>query len=467
MKNLNPVSFDAENGAQDVDSVKDSIIRAMEEVYPVVPEQITPGFAAARESLNSLAFVWDASKNLDFTRFYQKNGSKITRGLKGVLLKMFLKPYVEKGFAEFCKRIGDLYIEIVVSASIQKPYFTIHSSAKYGSDDSGSCFRTGGENESNGKLIDGSPSTGVLCIGTPETSRYAPGRMILFIKTETEAHLLNQYTTDGRSGLPYSLFVRALERLSGAKISFRKVDSEGPERGFLPVYTNNGNIVCTATEGNFLSMTDSPGVFACPECGGKFTHKTGYFNESGSAHYVGCSEACTEDQGSVRCSDCGGRVHDDDSYSDDNGNPYCEGCYNDRFAYCDSCETSVDNDDMRDVHDERGRDAMVCRDCRDAHYTECNKCGEFFHNDVTLITAVDTEMRFCDGCGESLPCCDNCGDVFEDKGELDSDGNCATCHVEPEEEEDAPLQPQEVCSCGRAKPCPDSLLMDSCGKVAP
>lgn len=449
MKSSNPIEFNAENGAQDVGRITTAIKEIINSVYADADR--TPEFEG---SFRGTVFC-DASTDLDFTHFYQKNGSKITRGLRGVLLKMFLKPNVEQGFSEFCKRIGDLYIEIVVTASIVKPYFSDRGTGNYGMDDKSSCFREGGQNECNGKFIDFSPSTGVLCIGTPDSSRYAPGRMILWIKTETEAHLLNQYTTDGRSGLPYSLFVRALERLSGTKITFKHVEEKGHRKGFLPVYTNNGNIVCTATEGNFLSLfepilsgenpalqTDSPGKFHCPECERSFTFNGGYYSNDGSNYLIGCSDDCA-DVNRERCDDCNCVVDEDDRYFDEEGTVFCQDCYDSRFSYCEECENAVPNDSMVPVHDSRGCEEFVCESCRDRHYAECWECGDYHPND-SLVSSADTNNDFCPSCAENLAQCQGCDDLYKNVNKLDEDGNCKDCHVDPEpeeEEEDIEMRP--------------------------
>lgn len=448
MKPIEPVTFKTENGAEDPVENKRKVRNVLLDVYKEgmrfdmeSPNELqTPAIQANPSDASS---IWEHC-TLDFTKFYQDNGSKITKGLKSILLKLFIKKYAEEHFAEFCKRVGELYIEVDITASIVKPYFTDRETRLYGSDDGSSCFRPGGCNESNGVFIDKSNCTGVICLAPPEGSRYAPGRMILFVKSGTEAHLLNQYTTNGRTSLPYSIFVRALEHLSGTKIRFHKVDSSGPDSGFLPVYTNSGNVVCTAIEGTFGTLTDHPGRFSCPACGDHFTLSTGSFEESGSDHLIGCCPDCYETDSSC-CSSCGERLSEDDCYHSPGGEDYCESCHHDRYSFCECCSEDVDSDDMCTVHDERGREIYMCTHCRrnSGDFFECEKCGDWFHNN-TRTRAEDTDSVYCEDCaGEVLSSCSDCDLGFEELTEIDGEYYCTDCkdsHKPEEEEEEEPAE---------------------------
>jgi hypothetical protein len=47
---------------------------------------------------------------------------------------------------------------------------------------------------------------------------------------------------------------------------------------------------------------------------------------------------------------CDSVVDKDDCRSDDNGNVYCESCWNDKFSYCEECDSECEANDMVTMH---------------------------------------------------------------------------------------------------------------------
>lgn len=101
------------------------------------------------------------------------------------------------------------------------------------------------------------------------------------------------------------------------------------------------------------------------------------------------------------CEDCGCFISEEDAtfVTNNHGNDYpvCEDCLsNGDYFYCEDCDNWYDNSvDQYLTHDDR----TICSDCRYEDYTECNQCGELYHNDDT---------NYCDDCDEYF--CDDCYD---------------------------------------------------------
>jgi hypothetical protein len=375
--------------------------------------------------------IWKRVTALNCDRFYMENGAKVTRPLKTLLIDTFGKDSVTLLFAEFCKRVGNVYARVTATAELRDTYFTDDDSGTFG--DNNSCFLDGGCNELNGRFIDESPSTGVITV-TPEEKKYSAGRMIVWFVNPTTAHLINRYgSCSGQRELPLSIFVRALEVLTKTNISWRRESAET-----LPVYLNNSPVICTATQGTTFDSVVADYRFKCPACHIFYTPDTGVRSTHGTQHYMACSHSCledthVEDDDSITCEDCGREGIDRDDAYVVHDNYYCRNCYEDNYFYCEHCSTDCDQGSSVTVHNARGHEETVCEDCADADYFRCNHCDGYFHNDNGITT--DDGETYCEGCAsDHVMTCEKCGIVSDDLDDFDEDSCCPGCHVEDEEE---------------------------------
>jgi hypothetical protein len=91
------------------------------------------------------------------------------------------------------------------------------------------------------------------------------------------------------------------------------------------------------------------------------------------------------------CHNCGAGLTEDTLYSTDDG-LYCECCYDEMFAHCYDCGTTVFRDDAYLTNDSR----EVCPECRADNYTVCDDCGELFAD--SEVTEGNDGKCYCDDC---------------------------------------------------------------------
>lgn len=106
-----------------------------------------------------------------------------------------------------------------------------------------------------------------------------------------------------------------------------------------------------------------------------------------------------------QCDECGQYyTHTHNAYGS-NGSRcnVCENCYNEMYWHCKDCEEDYNCHYTTVVFDADGCDHIVCNDCRDDHYTKCNHCGWYYHNNCIV-----------DGL---------CPDCFETSRVYDKEGN--------------------------------------------
>lgn len=110
------------------------------------------------------------------------------------------------------------------------------------------------------------------------------------------------------------------------------------------------------------------------------------------------------------CCDCG-YAFDEDELVEINGGLYCEECRDERFCYCEGCDSYVNNDDVVEVHGER-RSTYMCESCARECAAQCQDCGDWFDND--LLTTVNDDLDYCSDCFDELTIytCDDCGDYY-------------------------------------------------------
>lgn len=108
---------------------------------------------------------------------------------------------------------------------------------------------------------------------------------------------------------------------------------------------------------------------------------------------------------------------------------YCDGCLSDddEENYCEHCENYT-SEELYEVHDSRGRTLMVCEDCRNSHYTQCEDCDEWYPNDSVYSTANGRYV--CDDCRENYSYCEECDELYcDDDMYLVHDENGIECRV--------------------------------------
>lgn len=88
---------------------------------------------------------------------------------------------------------------------------------------------------------------------------------------------------------------------------------------------------------------------------------------------------------------------------------YCKDCEPGR-NYCEECEEYVRGETF-EVHDGHGHTLMVCEDCRDEHYTYCERCREYWPND--MVSSTGDGDNVCDSCrDEYYEECEECGELY-------------------------------------------------------
>jgi hypothetical protein len=165
-----------------------------------------------------------------------------------------------------------------------------------------------------------------------------------------------------------------------------------------------------------------------------------------------------DDKGQLVCSDCGKDVHhcvscggaigEDDYRTDENGETWCQSCHDEAFCCCEICENYCRADDVQSANNQ-----SVCDSCLSDHFTKCNGCDEYFMDPDSrrrrrgngggcCTEACDGEM-YCDNCrSEDFSSCRKCEEEFAND-DLNSDGICAEC-VKNKEEEDKAREAEEA-----------------------
>jgi hypothetical protein len=368
---------------------------------------------------NISKIIWKSLLELECDHFYTSTNSKITRPLKKLLETTFGKEVVAVYFAEFCKRVGNIYAQVHATTSLRNTYFSDADAGNWG--DGGSCFLQGGCNRIHGRFINASPCTGVITIN-PIDDRYAKGRMIVWFKDSHTAHLINKYSQSRGRELPHNVFVRALEALTDTQLSYHRPDRYTT----LPVYINNSPVICTTTNDTDFDHIIKSYKFKCHEC-------SELYISGPNAEYL-CNDCLEENDDRAICDNCGERIGPDDTFGF-NDYVYCETCYSDIVFYCECCSEDCSRDDAVAVVDSRGRDdGIVCSACAEDNYYECNQCNCFARANDTIST--DDGTSYCNHCAaEQTQTCGKCGICSDDLDDFDDDGNCGECHEEEEEEE--------------------------------
>jgi len=413
------ITIKAENGGGHRNQVDQTIWT----VYSLLPDYNTP-YERDLELHRLRTWIKDSldTSDIDFRTFYQSNNAKITRPLKTILEATLGKTVVALKFADFCREIGTLYSSFTCEAKFIKPYFTEREpTADYG--DAGSCFRPGGCNEQNGRMIDGSPCMSILTITPMDTEKYARGRMVIQVLDDTHVLLTNRYSEYNKIEIPTNIYVRALEAFCNAEITFKK--EHHPEE--TNIFYNNTPWIGRCTEGNFDNLTLDYRII-CSVCGTLFVPSDGFTDSDGPCVHC-CSEECRDEAAENRyeCFECGARLHEDDMFYVEDEH-YCEGCYNEYCFRCEHCDEYFRQQYSRMAyqvgHHGRMMEVTVCEYCADNHYSVCEECGELV--DSGNMNEVEDDW-YCPACVEQVTNdCEECGERFHED-HLNTKGYCDEC----------------------------------------
>lgn len=125
------------------------------------------------------------------------------------------------------------------------------------------------------------------------------------------------------------------------------------------------------------------------------------------------------------CYDCDCRLSRDTSYVYDE-RVYCENCYNERFGYCENCDSTVESNELQYIESE---EQTICDHCLQNYFTQCDYCNEY-HRD-TLPETEDTGRNYCENCIDKIIFCSECGDAFQHSFNLmendDDELLCSQC----------------------------------------
>jgi hypothetical protein len=123
------------------------------------------------------------------------------------------------------------------------------------------------------------------------------------------------------------------------------------------------------------------------------------------------------DVDAVECANCGDSVNYSSSYSCSEGY-LCSTCYHEYYTECDHCGNTYHNDAFTYTKDEKN----ICDNCLERTCQECEGCGEWVYN----YNSVDLDgHRFylCDECEETAVLCEDCGKKVAVDGTV-----CGDCH---------------------------------------
>ena len=291
---------------------------------------------------------------------------------------------------------------------------------KYG--DEGSCFRVGGEHQTNGEFLRRYKRVKLLVV--EEAEGQGKARCHAYFHGGRRIYLTNFYYN--RLSENRQFFYQAIRKLLNLKnVKYKKVGHSVQ----LPVYTNGDGYEITTDRTFDYPFTR---IFPCPVCDSKVPEHD--FYDDGD-YGIGCTSECSEQNNCsicghhrdncecVYCEDCDEQLHPDDYHYADS-RYLCTSCYENEYSECQNCDTPTHNNDL--VYTEHGD---TCQSCMD-DYFYCEGCGEYYHIDNHHNR---DGYNYCTACyDDKYADCDDCGDTH-DKDDL-TDGLCETCYEAEKEE---------------------------------
>lgn len=171
--------------------------------------------------------------------------------------------------------------------------------------------------------------------------------------------------------------------------------------------TNNETLTNNTNNTNNEGDTMQQQMTVCEGCGCEF-HEDELIEMSDTGRKF-CKE-CASD--CYVCSDCG--AHTEHNYGDDD-TVLCEDCRDSYYTECEHCGRIVNSDDTTTVetvsHSYRTENETWCNDCRDRSATCCYSCEEWVRTEDTYLTHYGDYI--CRSCYEdSYGCCEDCGEVY-------------------------------------------------------
>jgi hypothetical protein len=263
--------------------------------------------------------VWlDSPEESPFAWAYQKNGAKITKLLRTLLLRQLGVPkdVLESRWADYCKDVMSHYLP---AFNCEATWSVPKEIVGEGLMESGStCFAFDGENARCKDFLLGYNRARVLYLrNTADKMKRA--RCLVHFVGGRKIMLTNFYYV--RFPQNDRLFVEAVKHSLGLK----KFTFSYSSKDCLPVYTNGTTITITADR-----SFDSSGVpkWTCYVCGKKVPLET--VKVSHGPYSYGCSYKCLEKHPNItnqrRCCECGDHFHEDDGTVNDYGDFLCSNC---------------------------------------------------------------------------------------------------------------------------------------------
>ena len=124
----------------------------------------------------------------------------------------------------------------------------------------------------------------------------------------------------------------------------------------------------------------------------------------------------------IYCADCGNIIEEGEEYYNTNNEPICEACSED-YLNCERCGAIIYHDDAIMIDDGR---LMVCEDCANRHYWQCDHCHEYVSRRRLWYTG---NITLCEWCSDDYFICYRCGDAvsYENAYYIDGEAYCEEC----------------------------------------
>ena len=105
----------------------------------------------------------------------------------------------------------------------------------------------------------------------------------------------------------------------------------------------------------------------------------------------------------------------------------CSNCHC-NYSFCEDCDIWIHNDDSNYINDR-----IICDDCRNENYIECEECEEHTQNDYVFyaLNEHSDSVSLCEGCYNHTQYCDQCDETFTNDvlfTEINDNYYCDNCH---------------------------------------
>jgi len=339
-----------------------------------------------------------------------------------IIMDIELQDRVKKEYPLFGQKLSNLYSRAYTVRTFFGNKKMLGQSIY---EESGSCFRDGGENEVCKTFLTLYKRSQILVLERLNENGdvIGKGRCIAYFPGGRKIILLNFYS-NGMDKSP-ATFIEGIRHLFGFdKVTFKHI---GKNDFFLPIYKNGDAVQITMPR----SFDYIDRALPCPHCEDMIPEKEYEYKLDGSTVLLGCSNCYDEHDNRCSCENCGRMMNEDDTFSLENYNGvYCESCYNDNVYHCHHCEQSYwGSDDLTLVNDN-----YYCDDCYNKYITRCYGCG--FEDESSDNFYVYDNDYICQECYEkNYFTCEDCGEVYRNSDVNQNDDGvcyCESCFKELE-----------------------------------